>query len=251
MNKRFSGWLHPAVIYLILLILVILVSWIGSIMEISRMEGNSELTLRSVLGVPGIRWAVRTAATCLDNAPIGNALMLFIAIGVGKGSGLFRAFTRLGNLSPKEITAFYISMMVLAIYIFLIVLGVFAGSHLLLGVTGTLKGSPLYSGFMFLLMLAVCLPSLVYGLSTETFRTVGDCVDAFCTILPPFAHFLVTMLVAAQLIQTLEYTNIDHIMGIGPEAMRYVAFVFYWLPLPVVLAMFSLPAKNISKNKPE
>ena len=235
MNKRLTGWLHPAVIYLILLILVIIVSWIGSIMEISRVGGNGDLALRSVLGVPGLRWAVRTAATCLGNAPVGNALMLFIAIGAGRGSGLFRALSRLRSLSPKESTAFYISLVVLAIYILLIVLGVYAGSHLLLGITGSLKGSPLYDGFMFLVMLAVCLPSLVYGLSTETFRTAKDCVDAFCTILPPFAHFLVTMLVAAQLLQTLEYTNIDALLGITPNAMRIISFLIYWLPLPVIL----------------
>ena len=235
MNKRLTGWLHPAVIYLILLILVIIVSWIGSIMEISRVGGNGDLALRSVLGVPGLRWAVRTAASCLGNAPVGNALMLFIAVGAGRGSGLFRALSRLRSLSPKESTAFYISLVVLAIYILLIILGVYAGSHLLLGITGSLKGSPLYDGFMFLVMLAVCLPSLVYGLSTETFRTAKDCVDAFCTILPPFAHFLVTMLVAAQLLQTLEYTNIDALLGITPNVMRIISFLIFWLPLPVIL----------------
>ena len=110
MNKRSTGWLHPAVIYLILLVLVIVVSWIGSIMEIGRGAGNEELALRSVLGVPGLRWAVRTAASCLGNAPVGNALMLFMAVGAGRGSGLFRALSRLRSLSPKETTAFYISM---------------------------------------------------------------------------------------------------------------------------------------------
>ena len=124
MNKRSTGWLHPAVIYLILLFLVIIVSWIGSIMEISRVGGNGELALRSVLGVPGLRWAIRSAATCLGNAPVGNALMLFIAVGAGRGSGLFRALSRLRSLSPKEMTAFYISLVVLIIYVFLIVLGI-------------------------------------------------------------------------------------------------------------------------------
>lgn len=233
MNKKW--WCHPAIVYLLLLIVIILASWIGSIMEISRVDNNGELALRSVLGVPGIRWAVRTAASCLGNAPVGNAVMLFIAIGAGRGSGLFRALSRLHSLSPKETTAFYISLVVLAIYISLIVLGVFTGSHLLLGITGTLKGSPLYDGFMFLFMLAVCLPSLVYGLSTETFRTAADCANAFCTILPPFAHFLVTMLVAAQLIQTLEYTHFDALLGITPYALRIVSFLIYWLPLPIIL----------------
>lgn len=204
-------------------------------MEISRVDGNGELALRSVLGVSGIRWVVRTAASCLGNAPVGNALMLFIAVGAGRGSGLFRAVSRMRNLSPKETTAIFISLVALAIYIFLIVLGIFAGSHLLLGVTGSLKGSPLYDGFMFLLMLAVCLPSLVYGLSTQTFRTAGDCADAFCTILPPFAHFLVTMLVASQLLQTIEYTHIDALLGMTPNAMRIVSFLVYWLPLPIIL----------------
>lgn len=245
MNKRLTGWLHPAVIYLILLLLVIIVSWIGSIMESSSVAGNGDLTLRSVLGVSGLRWAIRTAATCLGNAPVGNALMLFIAIGAGKGSGLFRALSRLHNLSPKEATAFYISLVVLAIYVLLIVLGVFAGSHLLLGITGTLKGSPLYDGLMFLVMLAVCLPSLVYGLSTETFRTVSDCVDAFCTILPPFAHFLVTMLVAAQLLQTLVYTNIDVLLGISDNAMRIISFLIYWLPLPIILLWWQKSGKEV------
>lgn len=245
MNKRSLGWLHPAVIYLVLLILVIIVSWIGSIMEISRVGSNGDMALRSVLGVPGLRWAIRTAATCLGSAPVGNALMLFIAIGAGKGSGLFRALSRLRSLSPKESTAFYISVVVLAIYLLLIVLGVYAGSHLLLGITGTLKGSPLYDGLMFLVMLAVCLPSLVYGLSTETFRTVSDCVDAFCTILPPFAHFLVTMLVAAQLLQTLEYTNIDLLLGITDNAMRIISFLLYWLPLPIIVLWCQKSGKEV------
>lgn len=214
-------------------------------MEISRVGGNSDMSLRSVLGVSGLRWAVRTAATCLADAPVGNALMLFIAIGAGRGSGLFRALSRLRNLSPKETTAFYISLVVLAIYVLLIVLGVFAGSHLLLGITGTLKGSPLYEGLLFLLMLGVCLPSLVYGLSTETFRTVSDCVDAFCTIMVPFAHFLVTMLVAAQLLQTLEYTHIDALLGITDGAMRIVSFLIYWLPLPIIVLWCQKSKKEV------
>jgi p-aminobenzoyl-glutamate transporter AbgT len=245
MNKRSLGWLHPAVIYLILLILVIVVSWIGSIMEIGRAGGNDELALRSVLGVPGLRWAVRTAASCLGNAPVGNALMLFMAIGAGRGSGLFRALSRLRNLSPKESTAFYISLVVLAIFIFLIILGVYAGSHLLLGITGTLKGSPLYDGFMFLVMLGIGLPSLVYGLSTETFRTAGDCINAFCTILPPFAHFLVTMLVGAQLLQTLEYTNIDLLLRLSDNGMRIVSLLVYWLPLPIILLWCQKTKKEV------
>lgn len=240
-----TWWWHPVIVYLLLLTVVILASWIGSIMEISMVGGNSELALRSVLGVPGIRWVVRSAASSLGSAPIGNALMLFMAYGAAKGSGLFRAFSRVRSLSPKETVAFYTSLVVLTIYILLIVLGVFAGSHLLLGVTGTLKGSPLYEGLMFLLMLAVCLPSLVYGLSTETFRTAYDCVRAFSTVIAPFAEFLVTMLVASQLLQTLVYTHIDAMLGLTDGTMRVASFLIYWIPLPIILLLWQKSGKEV------
>ena len=245
MNKRSTGWLHPALIYLLLLMLVILVSWIYSIVEIRSLGGNGELVIRSVLSESGIRWAVRTAASCLGDAPVGNALMLFIAIGAGRGSGLFRAVSRLGSLSPKERNGMYTSVAVLAVYISLIVLGVFTGSHLLLGITGKLKGSPLYDGFMFLIMLGIGLPSLVYGLSTETFRTVYDCIKAFSGIIAPFAEFLVTMLVAAQLLQTLMYTNFDALLGITENAMRIISFLVYWLPLPIILLWWQKSGKEV------
>ncbi len=235
MNKRIRGWLHPAVVYLVLLLLTILASWIGSILEIGSMNGNSELAIHSVLGISGIRWVVRSAAACLSQAPIGQALMIFIAIGAGRGSGLFRAVAHISGLSPKERLSFIISMSLLSVYIFLIVMGIFSGSHLLLGVTGTLAGSPLLDGFVFLAMLGICLPALVYGLSTDTFNTAMDCVNAFCRILPSAAQFLVTMLIASQLISTLQYTGFNSALGLGYYGMRVFAFVIYWLPLPIIL----------------
>ena len=235
MSKHHNRSLPPAIVYLILLITVILASWIGSIVEMKHISGNSVLALRSVLGVPGIRWAVRSAADCLRNAPIGQALMLFMAIGAGKGSGLFRAVGNTSILSPKERTALVISMVVLALYICLIILGIFAGSHLLLGITGKLTGSPLYQGFMFLLMLAVALPSVVFGLSTDTFRTSSDCVDAFSSLIKPFAEFLVTMLVAAQLLAAVSYSGIDKLLGLTDSSMAIIAFLIYWIPLPIIL----------------
>lgn len=235
MSKRQNRWLPLAIVYFILLVIVILASWIGSIVEMKHVGGNSGLVLRSVLGVPGIRWAVRSAADCLHDAPIGNALMLFMAIGVGKGSGLFRAVSHTSILSPKERTALFISMVILALYICLIVLGIFAGSHLLLGITGNLTGSPLYEGFMFLLLLAVALPAIVFGLSTDTFRTAYDCVEAFSSIIKPFAEFLITMLIAAQLLAVISYTGFDIIIGLTDVSMRVVSFIIYWLPLPIIL----------------
>ncbi|MGX8689503.1 MAG: AbgT family transporter [Bacteroidaceae bacterium] len=235
MSKHHRRSFHPAIVYFILLVIAILASWIGSIMEMKHAGGNSGLILRSVLDVPGIRWAVRNAAGCIAAAPIGNAMMLFMAIGAGRGSGLFRAIGHVSILSPKERTALWISAVVMILYLSIIVLGIFAGSHLLLGITGKLNGSPLYEGLMFLLMLAVAIPSVVFGFSTDTFRTAYDCVEAFSDLLKPFAEFIITLIVAAQLIGVVSYSGIDKIIGLTDESMRVVSFLIYWLPLPIIL----------------
>ena len=49
----------------------------------------------------GIRWFVRNAASCMGNAPVGEALMILVAIGAGKESGLFRALAHSMTLSPR------------------------------------------------------------------------------------------------------------------------------------------------------
>lgn len=245
MSKRTIGWLHPIIIYLILLLLTIMVSWIGSIMEMRSAQTNSELALRSVLGLSGIRWAVRSASHSLSQAPIGNALMLFIALGAGRGSGLFSAFSALKSLPPKERNALYISMAVLTVYLCVILIGLFYGSHLLLGITGRLYGSPLYEGVVFLFMLAVCMPSVVYGFATGRFRNMADCINAFTTVMPTIVQFLVTMLIASQLIQILDYSHIAILLGLTENGMEILSFLLYWLPLPIIVIWNQKTAKEI------
>ena len=242
MNKRSRWLLHPAVVYLFLLIVVILMSWIGSVIEIKHSSGNADLIIKSVLDASGVRWAVRSASDCLSNAPIGNAIMFFLTLGVFKGCGLMRAVLNYKSLSPKERTSLHLSLTVLTVCVVLVVLGLFAGSHLLLSVTGRLQGSPLFDGFMFLLMLTVAVPSLVYGFSSDNLRSVNDCMNAFASKALPMSHFVITMLVAAQLIQIIEYTNLYQFIGLSAVSLKYVAFVLYWFPLPVILYMYKQPA---------
>lgn len=250
MNKRSRWLLHPAVLYLILLILVIIISWIGSIIEIKHSVGNGDLSIRSVLGISGVRWAVRAASDCLKNAPVGNAVMLFMTIGLAKSCGLFNAVRHFKSLSPKEQTSLYAGFAALVICLVVVVLGLFVGSNLLLSVTGKLSGSPLYDGCVFLLLMAVSIPSLVYGLLSDTIRSLKDCMNAFAFMAVPMSHFIITMLIASQLIQTLEYTNLYQFVGLNLQSLKYFAFIIYWIPLPVILLLYGSPAKNISNQKP-
>lgn len=226
---------HPAIIYLIMLVLVIMISWIGSILEIRSMERNSDIILQSVLSEQGIRWFIRNAAACFSTAPAGEALMILMAMGIGQGSGYFRALRRMRLLSPKERVSLIISMVVLLLYILFIVMDFLFGSYSLLGVSGTLKGSPMAEGAVFLCMLAIALPATVYGISVGSIRSADDCVAAFSVMIGPAASFLITMLVASQLIQVILYTNFDVMLGIGPRLMRLISFLLYWTPLPLII----------------
>ncbi len=224
MNRRF----HPALLYLALLLLVMLVSWIGSIVELR----HAQMTLNSVICAQGIRWMVRNAAGLAGVAPMGNAVMIMLAVGIGKGSGFFRALATSKDLSPKEHNALIVSLAVMALILSVFLFGIFGPSHLLLGVTGTLTGSPLAEGAVFLLTILSVIPAVVYGFSADTFRCAADCIRAFQTMAVPAAGLLLTMLVAAQLLETFKYTNLDVLLGLSDDSMRAVGFVIYWLPLP-------------------
>ncbi len=229
---------HPAIVYLVLTILVILTSWIGSIYEIRDITKNDELILRSLLNTQGIRWIVRSAATSLSDAPIGNALMILISIGVSISSGIWKTlklFFSRGKLSPKERNAITVSLIILFLYIVLIGLGLFGKSYLLLGISGTLRNSPLLSGAVFLLTVAIVLPSIFYGMMTDAFRTADDCINACTHTISTSASFLIAMLLASQLLSAIDYSNIDIYLHLSPAAMQIISFLLYWLPLPIIL----------------
>lgn len=229
---------HPAIVYLTLTIIVILTSWIGSIYEIRGINKNDELILRSLLNAQGIRWMVRSAASSLSSAPIGNALLILISIGVSISSGIWRtlmlSFSR-GKLSPKERNAITVSLIILFLYLVLIGLGLLGKSHLLLGVTGTLRNSPFLSGAVFLLTVAIVLPSIAYGLITDAFRTAEDCINACTYTISSAASFIVTMLFASQLLSAINYSHLDIFLHLPAAAMQIISLFLYWLPLPIIL----------------
>lgn len=230
--------LHPAIIYLALTIIVILTSWIGSIYEIRGINKNDELILSSLLNAQGIRWMVRSAASALSSAPIGNALLILISIGVSISSGIWKTLKQLfsrGKLSPKERNAITVSLIILFLYLVLIGLGLFGKSHLLLGVTGTLRNSPFLSGAVFLLTVAIVLPSIFYGMITDAFRTIDDCINACTYTISTAASFLITMLFASQLLSAIDYSHLDIFLHLPSAAMQTISFLLYWLPLPIIL----------------
>lgn len=238
MNRR--GWHipHPATVYLLLLLAVMLISWIGSVYAMRGIERNSDIVLRSLLDAQGMRWLVSNSAVAISVAPVGNAILLLSAIGLVYKSGLWRVLCRLSAkeaLSYKERVGLAMAMIVMVLFAGLVVTGLFFGDRVLLGITGTLLPSPLSDGIMLMLFLLTGLPSVVYGSATGIFRNTDSVIGALLWLAYYMSSLLITMLVASQLLAAFDYSGLDRIIGLGAYGRRVLEPLVWWLPLPWII----------------
>lgn len=238
MNRKSLGIWHPAMLYLFLSIAVILIAWVGSFWELRNINVNSELILRSLLTIDGVRYLLHNSVSMLDDAPIANILMLLFTIGVANRSLLFKTlslFLHHKSLSYKQYASLLLSFIVFVLMFLLLIYGVFGPEHLLLSISGTLKNSPLIDGFFAILMILVLLPCLIYGMATDSFNVVDDGIDALVSVIRLVPSYLFTLFMASFLMSVITYSRIDVLIGAGTTAIQLFSQILYWLPLPILL----------------
>lgn len=238
MNRKSLGIWHPAMLYLFLSIAVILIAWVGSFWELRNINVNSELILRSLLTIDGVRYLLHNSVSLLDDAPIANILMLLFTIGVANKSSLFKTllhFLHHKPLSYKQYASLLLSFIVFMLMFLLLIYGVFGPEHLLLSISGTLKNSPLVDGFFAILMILVLLPCLIYGMATDSFNVVDDGIDALVSVIRLVPSYLFTLFMASFLMSVITYSRIDVLIGAGTTAIQLFSQILYWLPLPILL----------------
>jgi p-aminobenzoyl-glutamate transporter AbgT len=238
MNRKSLGIWHPAMLYLFLSIAVILIAWVGSFWELRNINVNSELILRSLLTIDGVRYLLHNSVSLLDDAPIANILMLLFTIGVANRSLLFKTlslFLHHKSLSYKQYASLLLSFIVFVLMFLLLIYGVFGPEHLLLSISGTLKNSPLIDGFFAILMILVLLPCLIYGMATDSFNVVDDGIDALVSVIRLVPSYLLTLFMASFLMSVITYSRIDILLGVGTVGITLFSQILYWLPLPILL----------------
>jgi p-aminobenzoyl-glutamate transporter AbgT len=238
MNRKSLGIWHPAMLYLFLSIAVILIAWVGSFWELRNINVNSELILRSLLTIDGVRYLLHNSVSLLDDAPIANILMLLFTIGVANRSLLFKTlslFLHHKSLSYKQYASLLLSFIVFVLMFLLLIYGVFGPEHLLLSISGTLKNSPLIDGFFAILMILVLLPCLIYGMATDSFNVVDDGIEALVSVIRLVPSYLFTLFMASFLMSVITYSRIDVLIGAGTTAIQLFSQILYWLPLPILL----------------
>jgi p-aminobenzoyl-glutamate transporter AbgT len=238
MNRKSLGIWHPAMLYLFLSIAVILIAWVGSFWELRNINVNSELILRSLLTIDGVRYLLHNSVSMLDDAPIANILMLLFTIGVANRSLLFKTlslFLHHKSLSYKQYASLLLSFIVFVLMFLLLIYGVFGPEHLLLSISGTLKNSPLIDGFFAILMILVLLPCLIYGMATDSFNVVDDGIEALVSVIRLVPSYLFTLFMASFLMSVITYSRIDILLGVGTVGITLFSQILYWLPLPILL----------------
>jgi aminobenzoyl-glutamate transport protein len=176
---------HPASLFAIFAVLVILISWLVAMFDVSVIHpktGQPEV-VKSLLSREGLEFMLtKMVYNFTSFAPLGTVLVALLGIGIAEGSGLIGTVLRLVVLSsPKKLLTFvivfsgvisntasevgYVLLVPLAAVIFLA-----AGRHPLAGLAAAFAG--VSGGYSANLLLGTIDP-LLAGLSEEAARIIS------------------------------------------------------------------------------
>ena len=96
---------HPATMFLVLTMFVVLLSWIFDIygLSVTLPQTGEEIRVQSLLSPEGIRWLLRHIVTNFTGfAPLGMVIVAMFGIGVAQHSGFIDACIRQGIRGKQE-----------------------------------------------------------------------------------------------------------------------------------------------------
>lgn len=147
----------------------------------------------------------------------------FIEPKFGKYEGVVEVLEPLTPLENKGLKWAGIITLVIAVIIALTVIpnnGILRDPE-----TGSLLNSPFMSGLVIILLLFFILPSLAYGVVTQSIRSDKDVAEKIYKSIADMAPFIGLAFVAAQMIAYFNWSNIGVVIGIkGAEFLQYLDF---------------------------
>lgn len=223
-----------ATLYLLLFLVVALFSWVASIFGLLLPNGA---LLPSMLSADGIRWMVRHGLDNIASAPVVTVLVVLVLIGVLRSVGAIKTISyviykhKLPSLSRRQRYASRVAWCVFGVALSVVLIGVLPPGGNLLSVTGHISGGPLAKGWLLVLLIVVCVPCLMYGWIAGIWHTERDILDAFSSELARCSGYLVTLVIASQLMGAILYTGLFDLMSFGQNTRLFCTFVIYAAPL--------------------
>ncbi|UKK49837.1 AbgT family transporter [Prevotella sp. E13-17] len=173
-------------------LVLILTSWFMSAIEV---EG-----IRSLLSAEGVRWFLGSFVDGLQNEELIWGLLLSIAWGCVKNSGVYQH-----HHDIRHDGAFRIVLFIDVLYI-LFILYLSIPSHAILrSATGELWPSAFSRAIVPMLAFILSLSCVIYGLITKKFTSVASVVEAMGDGVKTIAPYMVLYVFAMQLINSFRY----------------------------------------------
>lgn len=214
-------------IYLVLIGVVVLFSWVGNIYGLMLPDGT---LLPSMLSNEGVRWIVRHSIDNISAAPLVEVLLVLTLVGALRSSGLWYAWCHMAQLEQRRRHALIVASVVMMMLLGIVLLGIRPGGNLL-SVTGRLAGGPFASGWLFLLMLIGVMSSVVYGKMCEVWHTVSDLYKGLSSAIASSASYFVTLVVASQLVAVIHYVRLFDLIGLPATMQSLCIGLLYAVPL--------------------
>lgn len=228
-----------AIIYLLLIAILVVFSWIGSAYGLMLPDGT---VLSSLLSSNSVRWFVRHSIDNIATAPIVEALLVLLMVGaveqsgIGKiVSGLVREHT-LPSLTRHQRYALHISLGVFVVCVLIVAMGFVGPGGNLLSVTGRIAGGPFARGWLPLLCVCICIPCISYGWISDLWNTGHDVLWGLTSAIARCSGYFVTLIVASQLMAIVRYLRLFELIGWGDGGTviaSVCAAIIYGFPLIV------------------
>lgn len=217
-------------LYLLLIAIVVLFSWVGSAYTLPLPDGG---VLPNLLSGEGMRWFVRHSVDNIAAAPLVEVLLVLISASALHSSGLFDAMIhRERHTARRDRHALRIALVVLVICACVVLWGITPGGNLL-GVTGHIAGGPFSTGWLFLLTLVVSLPSIVYGWMSGNWHGKREVFAGLSSKIASYAGYFVTLMLASQLVAIVQYMRLFELCGVSYTVQRVIVACVYGVPLIV------------------
>lgn len=217
-------------VYLLLFVILVLLSWVGSVYGLTLPDGS---LMPNLLSEEGVRWFVRHSMDNISAAPFAEVALGLIAVGALRGSGLWYALWHRSQVVQRHRHALLISLLVMTICALVVVWGILPGGNLL-SVTGHLFGGPFGSGWPFLLWLVMIVPCIVFGKISGQWHTTDELYEGLTSAIVSYANYFVTLVVASQLIAGMHYVRLFYLLGLSSVMQNLCFGLIYAIPLIIL-----------------
>ena len=215
-------WIYAfPVIFSLAIIVITVISWLGSVYG---------WQMNNLISENGLRWFIAYFMLNIKQAPWEYIILFSCTISIVKESDILNLKRKQIFLKQKRAYMFTV-MMAGAIIIFMTVFMLMSG-NMVLSAFGTFNNSPLQNGLVPIFLFFIILLSITFGYASGRFANFEEMIKASVNLIANIAGYFVTFIIAAQLFAIINYVLFDAQPWTDRMTTIYytVAFIVFWIP---------------------